>query len=86
MIVFEGSNEITFSKETAISIMAQTLSDMFNTPVEVTALNVTYAGYLEIKFRPPKPEKKEMLAEDPPEPDEEVPAQSKPEEDDCKHD
>ena len=55
--MFENTT-IMFSKETAKSMMSQKLSDMFNVPLEVTALDMNYNG-LEVKFGPAKENAKE---------------------------
>jgi len=52
--MFEDTT-IKFSKETAMLMMSQNLSDMFKIPLEVTAMDMTYSG-LEVKFGPPKEE------------------------------
>jgi len=55
--MFEDTT-IKFSKETAMLIMSQNLSDMFKVPLEVTAMDMNYNG-LEVKFGPVKENMKE---------------------------
>ena len=55
--MFEDTT-IKFSKETAMLIMSQNLSDMFKVPLEVTAMDMNYNG-LEVKFGPAKENAKE---------------------------
>jgi len=59
--MFEDTT-IKFSKETAMLIMSQNLSDMFKVPLEVTAMDMNYNG-LEVKFGPVKEEKKAIQPE-----------------------
>lgn len=71
--MFEGRTTIKFSKEAAMLMVSKNLSDMFNMPLEVTAMDYLYDG-LEVKFGPPKepePEPEpEILPEREVEPDE----------------
>jgi hypothetical protein len=51
--MFEGETTIKFSKEAAMLMLTQNLSDMFKMPLEVTAMDMTYSG-LEVTFGPPQ--------------------------------
>jgi len=61
--MFEDTT-IKFSKETAMLMMSQNLSDMFKMPLEVTAMDMSYSG-LEVKFGPPKAKDPEPQAASP---------------------
>ena len=74
--MFEDTT-IKFSKETAMLMMSQNLSDMFKIPLEVTAMDMSYNG-LEVKFGPSKESMKEAKAAVQPKPESE---QEEPDED-----
>lgn len=68
--MFEGETTIKFSKEAAMLMMSQNVSAMFNMPLEVTEMDMTYSG-LEITFGMPQEEiSKETLSEPESEPEE----------------
>ena len=42
--MFEGQNEVTFSKETACKLFSKFMGDLFGSPVKVTAIETDYKG------------------------------------------
>lgn len=68
--MFEGETTIKFSKEAAMLMLSQNLSDMFKMPLEVTSLDMTYIG-LEVTFGPPQEPLPKVKAV-PPEPEREL--------------
>ena len=42
--MFEGHNEVLFSKETAHRLFSQFMSKLFNSPIKVTGIETDYKG------------------------------------------
>jgi len=42
--MFEGENQITFSKETAYHLLSSFMTNLFNSPLKVTGIEKDYKG------------------------------------------
>ena len=56
--MFEGNNEVVFSKETTKKLFSRLMSNLFNQPIEVTDLSMDYKG-VSVNFTEIIPLKKE---------------------------
>jgi len=56
--MFEGNNEVVFSKETTKKLFSRLMSTLFNHPIEVTDLSMDYKG-VSVNFTEIIPLKKE---------------------------
>jgi len=62
--MFEGHNEILFSKETAHKLFSKFMSNLFNSPTKVTDIETDYKG-VKIEFtEDAETDKTEALNED----------------------